>query len=303
MEFLRKKRILSLGGRIWWSVGGLSLIASFVNPAGAGVWTTGLGYIGNRYLVDHTAEYLSPNFHDPSLWPFLVFILLMVFLLGMNWLRLRPTHLILLTGWTAMGLYSTRNIPLFALIAAPIMAEGFAAAFRTRPAGNGQILEAYRNRENRLQSVDGMLRGHLWPIAVVALFVGLLAGGVSLDSTHHGNRFDPQVFPVAAANWLEANPPPGKMFNYFSWGGYLLYRLWPEQKVFIDGQTDFYGEDLTRQYEQVYYCEEGWQDVLARHQVQWAILPADALLAVRLRNDLGWRVIYQDETAVILAEA
>jgi hypothetical protein len=130
--------------------------------------------------------------------------------------------------------------------------------------------------------------------------VGLLAGGVSLDSNHHGNRFDPQVFPVAAANWLEANPPPGKMFNYFSWGGYLLYLLWPEQKVFIDGQTDFYGEDLTRQYEQVYYSEEGWQDVLARHQVQWAILPADAMLAVRLRNDLGWRVIYQDETAVIL---
>jgi len=30
-----------------------------------------------------------------------------------------------------------------------------------------------------------------------------------------------------------------------------LYRLWPEKQVFIDGQTDFYGEALSREYAQV----------------------------------------------------
>ena len=39
----------------------------------------------------------------------------------------------------------------------------------------------------------------------------------------------------------------GRIFNDFIWGGYLL-KEWPEQKVFLDGQTDFYGEDLARQH-------------------------------------------------------
>ena len=30
----------------------------------------------------------------------------------------------------------------------------------------------------------------------------------------------------------------GRIFHDFIWGGYLLY-AWPEQKVFIDGGTDF----------------------------------------------------------------
>ena len=59
--------------------------------------------------------------------------------------------------------------------------------------------------------------------------------------------------------YLEDNQPEGNMFNYFTWGGYLLFELWPEKPVFIDGQTDFYGETFTRQYEQVITLDDGWQ--------------------------------------------
>lgn len=52
------------------------------------------------------------------------------------------------------------------------------------------------------------------------------------------------------------------MFNYFTWGGYLLYRQWPERRVFIDGQADFYGEAFTRKYGQVICAQEGWEAVL-----------------------------------------
>ena len=90
------------------------------------------------------------------------------------------------------------------------------------------------------------------------------------------------------------------MFNQFAWGGYLLYRMWPEKTVFIDGQTDFYGESLTREYSQVISLENGWQDTLKKYNVSWAIIPPDQPLTRALSEEMKWLVVYQDNTAVIL---
>lgn len=38
--------------------------------------------------------------------------------------------------------------------------------------------------------------------------------------------------------------------------------MWPQQRVFIDGQTDLYGEALTREYNRVMFLEECREAVL-----------------------------------------
>jgi hypothetical protein len=89
------------------------------------------------------------------------------------------------------------------------------------------------------------------------------------------------------------------MFNEFDWGGYLLYRLWPEQKIFMDGHTHIYGDALSREYVAVMSRAPGGEGILAKYQIQWAVLRADNALVVVL-IEAGWREIYRDETAVIL---
>lgn len=90
------------------------------------------------------------------------------------------------------------------------------------------------------------------------------------------------------------------MFNNFIWGGYLLYRTFPREQVFIDGQTDFYGEALTREYTQVVNLDEGWQDILGKYEVSWVIIQSDKPLIQALQHELNWKVVYQDNTATIL---
>jgi len=124
--------------------------------------------------------------------------------------------------------------------------------------------------------------------------------GYNLDIENQGNRFLEGVFPVAAVNWMEDNPLEGKGFNHFPWGGYLLYRNWPEQLVFIDGQTDFYGEELTREYEQIITLREGWEKVLDFYDIQWALMPVESALVNALESRPNWKIVYQDSTAVIL---
>jgi len=294
-------------------IGAASLGVSLLNPSGLDLWTTSVGYVSNRYLVGHTAEYLPPNFHQVSTWPFLAMIVTSLMLLGAATAPVTATSLLLLGGWTALGLYSVRNVPLYAVIAAPILAEvaggGVRAAVR---------LARWQGMETRLAAVEKSLRGHVWPVAATVIVgLALARGGATLDAssspslrsgsgseqavTRRGNRFDPNVFPVQAVDWLKSNPLPGRMFNYFTWGGYLLHRMWPDQTVFIDGQTDFYGEALTREYEKVITLADGWQEVLRDYQVDWVLMPSDSRLARALAADAGWRVAYEDRTATILA--
>ena len=274
--------------------GGLSAAATLLNPDGTGLWQTSLGYLGSQYLVGHTAEYLSPDFHQPAFWPFLLMLLLGLGLFGLSGRRRRTVDVLLFGAWGAMALVSARNIPLFVLAALPVLAE---ALVETVEVFGRQVkfFAALRSFDLRLLAVEEQARGFVWPAAAVLAAVALTAGGAGRDA----NRFDARVFPAAAVDWMEANPQRDEGFNYFPWGGYLLYRLWPETRVFIDGQTDFYGEALTREYEQVISVQPGWEQVLDRYAVGWVLIPVDQALARELSRRDAWSEVYRDGTAVI----
>jgi hypothetical protein len=264
-----------------------SFLLTFVNPAGWHLWETSVGYIGSSYLVDRTVEYMSPNFHQTPMLPFLLMLALgFLFLAGGRRLPVRDA--LLLAGWAVMGLYSARNIPLFAIVAAPVY---------------GILLQDWAQKSPALTRQDGILkknetrlRGYFWLVASV-----LIAGFISSSAAASArNQYDPAKFPVQAVDWLQDHPQEGNVFNDFVWGGYLLYRMYPSQTVFIDGQTDFYGEALTREYEQMITTSPGWEDVLKKYDVEGAILPQASPLSNRLRQNPQWTVIHEDRTAVIL---
>ena len=285
-----KKRAMGLTPRLTRAllIGGSSLLVSFINPAGVGLWTTTFNFLGSRYLVGHTQEYLPVNIHQPEAVPFLLMIALSIFLLAIKSAKTPLSHALLLAGWTVMALFSARNIPIYAVVAVPLLAA--AASTIIEPRARWQRIEA------RFFSIDQTAKGGLWLwISIAALLLVLIASPAVRDYP----RYDAQKFPLAAVDWIEAHPQTGRMFNYFPWGGYLLYRLYPHYPVFIDGQTDFYGEALTREYEAVITVQDNWQTVLEGYQVAWALLPAETPVAQAMIA-AGWQEIYRDGTAVIL---
>jgi hypothetical protein len=272
-------------------LGGLSLAATLINPVGWQLWSTSVGYLQNDYLISHTQEYFSPNFHLPGTLPFLAMISLSILVLSRGWKKLPVAEGLLLAGWTAMGLYSARNIPLYAIITAPIL--GFYMS------GLQNRLSVMARKEMSIQAIEAQLKGYAIPILIIAVTAMLYYRGVPLDAQRQGNHFDSSTFPVEAVSWLEQNPQTGNMFNYFPWGGYLLYRLWPSERVFIDGQTDFYGEALTRDYASAISADPQWIDVFSKYQITWAIIPPDLPLSGEL-DDAGWETLYKDQTAIIV---
>src|SRR5258708_29796545 len=91
------------------------------------------------------------------------------------------------------------------------------------------------------------------------------------------------------------------VFSTDAWGGYLIYRMYPERKVVVDDRHDLYGSGRIRRYLILTQAEPGWQSVLEQWKIRTALLPADSSLANLLRElPPGLPVAYKDKVAVVL---
>lgn len=57
-----------------------------------------------------------------------------------------------------------------------------------------------------------------------------------------------RAYPEEATDFIIANNLPDNIFNMFNYGSYLIYRVFPKRKVFLDGRTELYGEDFFKDY-------------------------------------------------------
>jgi hypothetical protein len=270
-------------------VGISSLFATVITPD---LWHNWEAVLNNRsaFILNRTVETMRPNLTDPSVLPYTLLLILTILLFAKNWKNMKAGHFFLLAGLGVMSLLMARNIPLFAIAAAPIL-SGISA-------GSLSNSRAWTRIEDGFSGFGQTASQSIWSYAVALLAI-LFFVNFSLKNGQPVHRFDPTVFPVEAVNFIEENPQQGNMFNEFNWGGYLLYRLWPQYTVFLDSQSDFYGESLIRDYDQIMSADGDWQNLMDKYQVDWAIIPAGSPLAKLIESAPDWRIVYKDSIAMI----
>ena len=86
-------------------------------------------------------------------------------------------------------------------------------------------------------------------LVLVVLAVALVAAAPPLGRILFGPRPEMTYAPVAAADWLAANPQPGRMLNFQPWGSYLELRLGPEVQVAFDSRIELPPADRWDRYQ------------------------------------------------------
>jgi hypothetical protein len=177
-------------------------------------------------------------------------------------------------------LASDRHVPLFALVATPLLVEQAAdlGAGATRPAGRlpRPLAVAFACVTAAL-----LVAGIAWRIQTVAAF----------NETAVGARY-----PVQALEVLRQDNSGGNLLNDYGWGGFLI---WCGEKVFIDGRADVYGDDFLNQYSQLYRGQVAAEGILSRYDIGRVLIKPDSPLAIFLQGSSDWRKLYQDGQAVV----
>jgi hypothetical protein len=113
-------------------------------------------------------------------------------------------------------------------------------------------------------------------------------------------------FPAGAADFLREHHVTAPMFNTYEYGGYLIWRLWPQERVFIDGRA--LSESVFNDYARILYDHDG-QALLDRYGIEVIVMntfePSGGLtytMAPSLADpsQTRWKLVYQDSQAIVL---
>jgi hypothetical protein len=271
---------------------GFAALGTVINPYGLKLPVHVVSWFRMSYVIDNTNEYLSPDFH----WIVAKFVLLVILgiVAALAITPRRPSwpHLFLILATVASSLIYQRNVPLMAITTLTVLALHVNAEWVTLP-------DVLQIRSKFARESPGRRSGP-WSLAfaVPLLLFTVSASPLSRMQLIPG-FWNPKVFPVVATEKGRAAGLSGRIYNEFIWGGYML-KEWPEQKVFIDGQTDFYGEDIMRQYTRIGTLYPGWRDLMAKWDIALVLVPSTAILAHELVRDPMWGIWHCDSTAVLL---
>jgi len=288
-------------------VGTLSVAATLVNPYGFRLHVHIYRYLSNRFLMDHIDEFQSPNFHYVAQKCFAGLLLLTLVTLGArqrNGVKVSASEGLVLLFAVYSGLYASRNIPvsslLLILVIGPWLSDALAKLGESRLTAVRTCSAAATQFAQRMKAMELSLRGHLWAIAAIVFTCWTAAHGGSLGAGRVMDaHFNPKRFPAAAVDYFEKQNLQGPIVSPDSWGGYLIYRLYPKDKVVVDDRHDFYGEDFLKSYLKMIHLEPGWEEFLQQHAAGCVLVPKDSALANMLLESSSWRAIYRDDVALL----
>lgn len=295
VDAIWRRRFENLGAQLGPAAGValLCLLAALLNPQGMRLLLFPFQTLTSSAQQGVIAEWASPDFHSADLLPFLLLLLATwsaMFLsgrpvTGVEWLRM--------LGFTAMALRSSRYVGLCAVVAAPILFRHGLSAWRRLNLNWG-----------RRPSLIPPARGNLalnWVLLVLIVIAAAVKIAVPLnpqviDQVHEG------LYPVQAAAFMRQQALPRELFNDYGWGGYLIWALWPDLTVFIDGRADPYGDPLIMAYRQAIAAAPEWAQILDTYDVRSALIQSNSALAAAMRASGGWQAVYEDDQAVLLVQ-
>ena len=257
-----------------------SIIATLLTPAGLGTWTA-----PGFHLLHPPREIQEWSVPDVTTLPGAIFaVALFATLISALFARARASReAVVLLPVLFVSLIATRQMPLFAIAAAPYLAAFGGGALTS-------LASLVHLRAPSLASTADPPGRRADAIAALGAAAGLaLAVGTGVSAPELGG------FPAGAIGSLR---PGAGLFNQYDWGGYLIWAA-PATPVFVDGRLTPYLPNVINDYTTVIGVHPGWREVIARRGIHQILVRPTDPVAVRAR-DLGWPIRVSADTFVLI---
>ena len=257
-----------------------------LNPSGARLYRYPFDTVRSPTMRSFIVEWFSPNFHEALYLPFLVLCLLLLTAFASGRAKPKARVLVPVLFTLLAALDAVRHIPIFVLTAIPVLA----GALPVRSGWREGFLR-------RAQSRPWLF----FPAAIVTLMLIFVVVRWTILGRHQ-SALEAKEFPQKAVSFLRENQQPQRIFVYYDWGGYAIWKLYPEYRVFADGRADLYGDHLLESIRTLVQLRSGWQEIIQRWQIETVLIPPNCALAQALPLEPNWHVIFSDSKAILLVK-
>ena len=278
---------------------GISTIALLVNPYGIAAWTfprTLLQRIsGEEEVFSRILEFASPlrDVEDPALRFFWILLALFVLSIALKAALARTPRgtlgpLLFALPFLVLACLARRNVPLFAIAAAPLLAF--------------QLTEIVRHLPRRTPAAWSWAPPFFALFAIAAVLTGS-APAVTGLWRDRGLGVEPGIFPESTLQVLDGSGNEGPLFNDLDFGGYISWRN-PERRVWIDGRLEVAGAERLATYLEAHRNPAIWDRLQSSWGFQSLLLEhssrGNAAFLVALLESGRWQLQHLSPEAALL---
>jgi len=200
--------------------------------------------------------------------------------------------IILILFFGALSMKVVRGFPLFGLFFAPVVAENLYDG----------IWRRFELRQNFLNGIVMVLSASilLFGLVIERGLFSPIDGRTGLGLIKNIN---------ASAEFFKDNALKGPVFNNYDIGGYLIYHLFPKEKVFVDNRPEAYSVSFfENQYIPMQENENVWKEMNEKYGFNIIffyrkdITPWAQPFLIRRIEDSDWVPVFVDNFALILAK-
>jgi hypothetical protein len=267
--------------------------ASLINPYGARLHVHIFEYLRSDWIKNLIQEFQAPTFRSEEQLQFEALILGGLVVAGLLLRRPRVTEALWIVFFAHSSLISLRHAPLYAVVAAPLIASELSSGWSAWASRLGKLSPVRILYQMGQECAAGFRHSSVWPVLVVLALAAIDAPiKWPLD-------FPSELFPTALVHQNADRLEHGRLLTTDQWGDYIIYCFYPRQKVFVDGRSDFYGQAAVADYLHLLQGTYDWREILDRQRFEVALLPVEWPLTSLLKQDPAWRVVADDQHAVL----
>jgi hypothetical protein len=279
--------------------------ASQINPNGYKTFL--FPFIQEKSIFATIEEYHRPMLYEYHAYWLMLFLIGITILILIKAKHLDLTELFLSIIVIPPSLRSIRYIIFFALGTGVFLAHSM--TYISKRIGE---LNSFKKLLDRTGVPKTDLKGYF--SLLLALLSLIIVIKIGTSNGVPGFDLREKRYPSGAVTFIKENKIPGNMFNPYNWGGYLVWHLYPDYRVFMYGRT--LNETAFFDYNQILKTERGkdidvplWKRLLDAYNVNFIltnavssngnIIPLVDMLYIS--ND--WELIYTDGKSMIFLRA
>ena len=182
-----------------------------------------------------------------------------------------------------------RHTPVFAIVAAAYLTENFSMVVHR--AGLFDKIRSF--------SSYALLNAFLF----VLVFYQVAFAGYKYIKAEWNIIIDPAKYPVFAVRFLKENGIKGKIFVPFDWGEYVIWNLYPDCRVSIDGRfRTVYPEEVIADHFQSAGDEAKLRNLLEKYPADIILGRQNTLYQRLISTQDRWIYVYSDPTAIVFVK-
>lgn len=116
----------------------------------------------------------------------------------------------------------------------------------------------------------------------------------------HKKNFEPflsmEKYPIMQIEFIKLNDLKGNLFVDFGVGSYTSYKLYPHNKIFMDGRyEEAYYDYMMPLLDKFLFVETNWDELLKKYPTDLIIIEKDYPVYKKLLDQVDWAEVFEDE--------